>query len=196
MCKYPKKESEGLKMMLMRRASVAAACGVMMIVMVGCGSGDKAPGKSKKASRVEAVAAEEQRLVELLETTGNVVAVNAVTLEATVEGPIAFCPWREGDRVEDAGQKLIEIDRPLYRQEVATAEAVLAVAEAKLADLKVGARPEEIRQAQESVRHFADCTEFAKADLDRIRSLVESGSLAAETAEKARVSYVECHTQL
>jgi RND family efflux transporter MFP subunit len=46
------------------------------------------------------------------------------------------------------------------------------------------------------VRHFKDCTDFAKADLDRIRSLVESGSLPAETVEKARVSYVKCHTQL
>ncbi|MBN1505311.1 MAG: efflux RND transporter periplasmic adaptor subunit, partial [Sedimentisphaerales bacterium] len=156
----------------------------------------KTQAKPKKPPRVEVVAAEKTRLVERLETTGNIVAANTATLEATVEGPISFCPWREGDRVDRAGQKLIEIDRPLYRQERAAAEAVLAVAKAKLADLKAGARPEEIRQAKESVRHFEDCTEFAKADLDRIRSLVESGSLPAEAVEKARVSYVACHTQL
>ena len=173
-----------------------AACGIAVIGMMGCDSDRKAKGKSKKPPRVETVAAEKIRLVELLETTGNVVAVNTVTLEATVEGPISFCPWREGDRVERVGQRLIEIDRPLYRQEVAAAEAALAVAKAKLADLKAGARPEEISQARESVRHFQDCTDFTKADLDRIRSLVKSGSLPAETVEKARVSYVKCHTQL
>jgi len=182
-------------MMTIGRVLAIAICGVAVIAMIGCDSDNKAQGKSKKPPRVEAVAAEKTRMVELLETTGNVVAVNTVTLGATVEGPISFCPWREGDRVE-AGETLIEIDRPLYRQELAAAEAALAVARAKLADLKAGARPEEIQQAKESVRHFQDCTEFAKADLERIRSLVESGSLPAETMEKARVSYVKCHTQL
>ncbi|MEA3397502.1 MAG: efflux RND transporter periplasmic adaptor subunit, partial [Chloroflexota bacterium] len=117
-------------------------------------------------------------------------------MRATVEGPISFCPWREGDRVEQVGQKLIEINRPLYRQEVLAAEAALAVARAKLADLKAGARPEEIAQAKESVRHFEDCTTFTKADLDRTASLVDSGALPAELVEKARVSHVKCQTQL
>jgi multidrug efflux pump subunit AcrA (membrane-fusion protein) len=181
--------------MAIKRVLTAVACGLTAIAIAGCGSDEKVQGQSKKPPRVEAVAAEKTRLVELLETTGNVVATNTVTLEATVEGPISFCPWREGDRVE-ARQKLIEIDRPLYRQAVATAEAALVVAKAKLADLKAGARPEEIAEAKESVRHFEDCTEFAKADLDRIRSLAKSGSLPAEMAEKARVDYVRCHSQL
>jgi len=180
-----------------RGVLVVVVLGLTALGMMGCGSdkGGKGPGKSKKPRRVEAVAAEKSRVVEYLETTGDVVAVNTVTLQAMVEGPISFCPWREGDRVERAGEKLIEINRPLYRQEVAAAEAALEVAKAKLADLKAGARPEEIAQAKESVRHFEDCTDFAKADLDRIRALVKSGSLPAETVEKARVSYVKCHTQ-
>jgi len=183
-------------MRMAKNVLVIATLGVAIIGAVGCDSDEKTQSKGKKPRRVEAVAAKKERLEERLETTGDVVAVNTVTLRATVEGPIAFCPWREGDRVEQVGQKLIEIDRPLYRQEVVAAGAALAVARAKLADLKAGARPEEIAQAKESVRHFEDCTRFAKADLDRIRSLVKSGSLPAETVEKARVDYVKCHTQL
>ena len=171
-----------------------ATLGVAIIGMTGCGSDKNAQGKSKKPPLVQAVAAEKTRLVELLETTGDVVAVNTVTMHATVEGPISFCPWREGDHVEQVGQKLIEIDRPLYRQQVLAADAALAVTKAELVDLKAGARPEEIAQAKESARHFEDCTSFAKADLDRTRSLVKSGSLPAEAAEKARVSYVKCQT--
>jgi HlyD family secretion protein len=162
--------------------------------MFGCDS-DKNGQGPKKARHVQAVVAKRERLVEFLETTGDIVAVNTVTIRATIEGPISCCPWREGDRIEQVGQKLIEIDRPLYRQEVLAAKAALAVATAKLADLKAGARPEEIAQAKESVRHFEDCTSFAKADLDRTRALVKSGSLSGETVEKARVSYVKCHTQ-
>ena len=175
-----------------------AIIGVASIAMIGCGSGKAGEGKAKpkKPPRVQAVAAEQTRLVEFLETTGNVVAVNTVMLEATIEGPISFCPWREGDRIDQAGQKMVEIDRPLYRQELVAAEAAEAVARAQLADLKVGARPEEIAQARESIRHFDDCTRFAKADLDRIQSLVATGSLPGEEVEKARVSHVKCHSQL
>jgi multidrug efflux pump subunit AcrA (membrane-fusion protein) len=179
-----------------RGVLATAALGLGLLGLTGCGSDKSGGGKPKKPPYVEAVAAEKTRLVEVLETTGNIVATNTVTLHATVEGPISFCPWREGDPVEEAGQKLIEIDRPLYRQEVSAAEAALSVARAKLADLKAGARPEEIAQARESVRHFDDCTTFTKADLDRTASLVESGALPAEMAEKARVSYIECQTQL
>ena len=181
-------------MMTVRRVLVVAICGATIIGMIGC-KDKNAPGKSKKARYVQAVAAKKERLVEFLETTGDVVAVNTVTIQATIEGPIAFCPWREGDRIEQVDQKLIEINRPLYRQEVLVAKAALAVAAAKLADLKAGARPEEIAQIKESVKQLEDCTNFAKADLDRIRSLVKSGSLPAETVEKARVSYVKCQTQ-
>jgi len=181
-------------MMTVRRVLVVAICGATVIGMIGC-KDKNAPGKSKKARHVHAVAAKKERLVEFLETTGDVVAVNTVTIQATIEGPIAFCPWREGDRIEQVDQKLIEINRPLYRQEVLVAKAALAVAAAKLADLKAGARPEEIAQIKESVKQLEDCTNFAKADLDRIRSLVKSGSLPAETVEKARVSYIKCQTQ-
>jgi len=176
------------------RVLIMAILGVIAMGLVGCKS-DKEQGKSKKARHVQAVSAKKERLVEFLETTGSIVAVNTVIMQATIEGPISFCPWREGDQIEQVGQKLIEINRPLYRQEVLAAKGALAVAVAKLADLKAGARPEKIAQVKESVKQLEDCTNFAKADLDRIRSLVKSGSLPGETVEKARVSYVKCQTQ-
>jgi len=176
------------------RVLMVAILGIIAMGLVGCKS-NKEQDKSKKARHVQAVSAKKEQLVEFLETTGSIVAVNTVIMQATIEGPISFCPWREGDHIEQVGQKLIEINRPLYRQEVLAAKAALAVAAAKLADLKAGARPEEIAQVKESVKQLEDCTNFAKADLDRIRSLVKSGSLPGETVEKARVSYVKCQTQ-
>ncbi len=175
---------------------VIVTCCMVLIMVGGCGKTEQSGRKSKPAALVKTAVAETTNLVELIETTGDIVAVNTVTLEATVEGPIACCPWREGDCVERAGMKLIEIHRPLYRQELAAAEAVRDLAQAKLDDLKAGARPEEISQARETLRHFEDCTAFAEADLKRIRSLVASGTLPAEMAERARVDFVKCQTQL
>lgn len=137
-----------------------------------------------------------QPISRVLETTGDVVATNTVVLAATAEGPIGFlCSCREGDWVR-AGQKLIEIDRPLHREEVNSAAASLAVALAKLDDLKAGSRPEEIAQAEETVKKLQEASAFAKTDMERIAKLVERGGLPGEAQDKARVTLVDLQSQL
>ena len=97
-----------------------------MVILVGCGSPEVAK-KIKKKRFVRVAKAKEVRLVEVVETTGDVVATNTVILRAAVEGLIKCCPWREGDVIEKIGQKVIEIDRPIYKQQLAVALAELGV---------------------------------------------------------------------
>ena len=177
-------------------AAVSAAC-LSLIWLAGCGTDPSGgpEGKPKKPPLVTVEPARKAPLSKTLEVTGEAVATQMVTVRATVEGPIAFCPWREGDQVEKA-ERLIEIDRPLYREQVQAAQAALDVAKAKLADLKAGTRPEEIDQARESVKQLQECAAFAASDLDRIERMVRSGSLAGEAMEKARVAHVKCQTDL
>jgi multidrug efflux pump subunit AcrA (membrane-fusion protein) len=162
--------------------------------LVGCEG--KTDGKEPQApKRIPTVAVEAVRtepISRLLELTGETVAVESVVISATVEGPISYCPWREGDRVETSPEKptrLIEINRQLYRAEVNAAEAAVEVARAKLADIQAGTRPEEIAKAQESVRQLEEAAAFARTDYDRTAKLVESGSLPGETLEKSRVGH-------
>jgi membrane fusion protein (multidrug efflux system) len=137
-----------------------------------------------------------QPISRVLGTTGDMVTTNTVVLAATAEGPIGFlCSCREGDWVR-AGQKLIEIDRPLHREEVNSTAAALAVALAKLDDLKAGSRPEEIGQAEETVKKLQEASAFAKTDMERIVKLVERGGLPGEAQEKARVTFVDLQSQL
>lgn len=159
--------------------------------LVGCGGNAGAQNVSKKkVPTVTVEAARTETMEQLLELTGETVAVESVVIAATVEGPISYCPWREGDRIQKAGDRLIEIDRELYRAEVKAADAALEVAKAKLADLEAGTRPEEIAKAREAVTQLEESTTFAKSDLDRITRLVDSGSLPGESLEKARVEFV------
>lgn len=155
----------------------------------GCGrpAGGVSVGQ-KKAPLVRVAIAEQASISRTLEVTGNVVAVNRVALYPTVEGPVVFCPWREGDRVQK-GEKLVEIDRATYRAE-------LNAAEAKLEDLRAGTRPEEIAKAAETVKQLEQSAAFAKADLARIKTLVESGALPGEALDKARVEQVNQATRL
>jgi membrane fusion protein (multidrug efflux system) len=167
--------------------------------LVGCGQDQTAATPKKEEAKARTVRVEvlkPQSISRILETTGEVVATNMVTLSAMVEGPIVFCPWREGDRVNAAGQKLIEIDRALFREEVNAAAAALAVAQARLVDLKAGTRPEEIAQAEENVKKLQEALAFSKTDLERIARLVERGGLPGEAVEKARVNFVDLQSQL
>jgi len=171
------------------------------LALVGCGGKDdgKASAANKKVPTVAVEAVRKEPIARLLELTGETVAVESVVISAMMEGPISYCPWREGDRVDvvpDKPTRLIEINRELYRAEVNAAEAALEVARAKLADMKAGTRPEEIAKAQEAVRQLEEGTTFAKNDLERITKLVESGSLPGEALEKARVENAAEHAKL
>ena len=176
-------------------AALALAGLLASLGLVGCeGKTDgKQAGAPKKVPTVAVEAVRREPLSRVLELTGETVAVESVIISATMEGPISYCPWREGDRVETAPEKparLIEISRELYRAEVNAAEAALEVATAKLTDLQAGTRPEEIAKAQETVRQLEESTSFAKNDLDRVTKLVESGSMPGEALEKARVEHI------
>ncbi len=171
-------------------------CIVTGALVAGCG-GDSADQQQQqgRAPLVQCAEVESGTLANVLEQTGEVVAVNDVTLYALLEGPIVFLPWREGDTVRK-GDKLVEIGRPLYREEMRAAEAGLEVARAKLADLKAGARPEEIRQARETVKQLAEQATYAESDLDRVGQLTERGALPGEELDKARVAAVRATAEL
>ncbi|GAB4274890.1 MAG: efflux RND transporter periplasmic adaptor subunit [Deferrisomatales bacterium] len=183
------------------RLLVLALCAGSLLILHGCGNTADPANASAKAPRtgnarlVVTAPAVEGDIERTLELTGEVVATNTVTIASLVDGPLACCAWREGDRVKE-GQRLFEVDRPVYREELRSAEAALAVARARLADLMAGARPEEIAQAREKVRQLEDCAAFARADLERTAHLVESGSLKGEDAEKAKVAASRCRADL
>ena len=149
----------------------------------------------KKLQEVRVVSVTKSAISRTLELTGEFVAIEDVVIAAMVDGPIVCCPWREGDRVK-AGQKLVEIDRLVYRANVQSAEAAVKVARAKLDDMESGTRPEEIAKQKESVRQLEESTAYAKGDFERTAKLVESGALPGEAMEKTRVEYVSQATRL
>lgn len=170
----------------------------VLVVLSACGqtaANEPAAKEAKLPPLVTVQRLEAKPIQNAVELTGEVVSLTTVTLSPTVEGTIRFCPWREGDRVS-AGEKLVEIDRQTSQDDVRAAEASLAVAKAKLDDMKAGSRPEEVAKAQEAVKQAEESAGFAKTDLDRVAKLVQSGALAGETLEKARVAQVSEQSRL
>ena len=138
-----------------------------------------------KARLVETQRATIGELARTLGITGEVVATDSVVIAATKEGPISYCPWREGDKVK-AGQKLVEIDRAVHRAEVETARAALEVARAKLTDLEAGTRPEEIDQAKANVQRWKATLEEARTAYERQQQLIAKDFTAQQAVDQAR----------
>ena len=186
-------ESYARKGVFAEAAALAAL--LLLLVSAGCGGAENEEKPKKKAPLVTVESVTTGKIVRAVDLTAEVVPIETVQICSTAEGPIGFCPWRESDRVE-AGQKLIEIDREMYRAEVKAAEAALTVARAKLDDLKAGTRPEEIDKAREGVREAAQSAKFEQSDLERIAQLVETGALPGEDLDKGRVKQVAAEARL
>lgn len=162
------------------------------IFLGGCAP--KEQPKKIKWESVRVVKAERGFIDEAIKTTGDVVAVNTVILRAAVEGPIEYCPWREGDKVIK-GQKLIGIHRPLYEKELDLANAELEVKRAILKDLQFGPRPEEISVTKNELTYWENSAKFAKIDLDRLTLLAEKKVVSTQEQEKAYVNYEKSRSQ-
>ena len=179
-------------------ASVAVFFGIafgLILLASRSQEGGQESAKPKKSPTVRVEAAVRTSISRTLELTGEVVPVNSVVVAATVEGPIQYCPWREGDRVRQ-GEKLIEIDRPTYHAEVQAAEAALAVAAAKLNDLKAGTRPEAIAEAEQQVREWEGMLVRAKAIHDRNTELLQPGAVSHEEFEESQADFETCQAKL
>jgi len=150
-------------------------------------SADSAPSKSAKQPKpllVEVKPVRRGKIAQILELSGEIVAIESVVIAATKEGPIMYCPWREGDSAR-AGEKLIEIDRDVHRAEVQAVEATLAVARSKLADLKAGTRPEEINRAEATVQRWQATLAEARKSHERQSQLIAQEFTSQQSVDQA-----------
>lgn len=118
--------------------------------------------------------------------SGNIEAVDA-QLGFKIPGRLADRLVDEGQRIT-AGQLLARLDDIDQRQQVDLRRAELAVAQATLADLEAGARPQEVASAQAALRSAEADRDRAHLELLRqqeLRRQVVTTARELETAEAA-----------
>ena len=120
----------------------------------------------------------------MLDTAGFLVVKAHVDVNAKVLGTIIEFPIEEGMKVKE-GDLLARLDDAQYKSEYEAATAGLASAEAKLAEIKAGARPEEIDQLKEAVTTAKNRLDLAKAELSRAEQLGNVISVAELELRKA-----------
>ncbi len=131
---------------------------------VGTREAERAPGTPPPPARVAAAGRVEPASEE-----------RVVAAEAT--GRLAEVLVDEGDRVA-RGQVLAVIANDERKARVAAAEA-------RLERLLNGARPEERRQARAAVREAEAVADHARAEVERLRSIVASGAVGEDEVDRA-----------
>lgn len=116
------------------------------------------------------------------------------TVEATdadlgfqLPGRIADIRVREGDRVT-SGREIARLDSREVDASVAAANAVVQAAEARLAELEQGARPQERAQARTALGAAADRLEEARRDEERARTLFDGGAISRQAMQRAETA--------
>ncbi|MGQ0562944.1 MAG: HlyD family secretion protein [Gemmatimonadota bacterium] len=122
-----------------------------------------------------------------IDASGTVEATEA-DLGFKAGGRIAGINVREGDFAQQ-GETLARLVQDELAARRAAARAQLDVAQALLAELQRGARPEEERQAQAAVEAARRRMQEAQSRLNRTRKLYEGGAVSREALEHAETVY-------
>ena len=117
---------------------------------------------------------------------GNV-DIREVELAFRQPGRMASMVFDEGDAVS-AGTVMARLDATPYHQKMAAAEAELRAAQARLAKLRSGNRPQEIAQAQERVRQAQAAARETERNFRRQNSLLDSGASSQRIVDAARAA--------
>ncbi|MDR2430621.1 MAG: secretion protein HlyD [Puniceicoccales bacterium] len=125
---------------------------------------------------------------------GNV-DIREVNLGFRVSGRVTEVLRDEGSPVAP-GEAIARLDAAPYKQELAQAEADLAVAQANLQHLASGYRREEIAQARAQVNQIAAVLENSRSTAERTRRLLEKNASSQQAYDDARTAVATAEKQL
>ncbi len=126
----------------------------------------------KKSSAAETITVEKHNIVEEVSATGNVTPLSDLDLSYQTSGQVANITVSIGDRVYQ-GEYLASLSNADLSAAVEQAKAGLKIAQAKLADMQNGTRPEELAVAQNSLNDsitaaYTTCDDTIRNDIDKM----------------------------
>jgi len=123
----------------------------------------------------------------LLRLYGNV-DIREVQLAFRQPGRVAQMAFDEGDAVT-AGARMATLDAQPYLEALAAADAAMRVAQAELAKLRRGLRPQEVAQAREAVNKALAVAGDTERNFRRQSWLLASGASSQRTVDAARAAH-------
>ena len=125
--------------------------------------------------------------VKLLDAPGYVMAAHKIELASKVVGRVAWVGVEMGDKIKK-DQVLVRLEDDEYRARVLQQQGQLENAQAMLAELKAGSRPQEIAAAQAHVDQAKAELTNAQISLKRLQDLASTGSISKQQIDDAEGS--------
>lgn len=129
-----------------------------------------------------------------LQLYGNV-DIREVQLAFRQPGRIAELFFEEGDSVQ-AGERMALLDAQPYQEALQVAEATVALAEAELAKMKRGLRPQEITQAEQRVNQALAIERDTESNFQRQTDLYAAGLSSQQAVDAATAAYDQAIAQV
>lgn len=123
------------------------------------------------------------------------IEISEAELSFKLPGRVAEVLKEEGDRVQ-AGEQIARLEDEELRHQVELQAAQVQAAEALLAELLAGARPEERAQAAAAVRAAEADFKRIQDDYLRLKDLYQKGSTSEREYDAARTAYTVAQTRL
>lgn len=179
---YPKVKTTALK--ILGIGLIAIAVGSTAIIY------SKTRDTSSEETIERSVLVQTKNWVVPIEASGVVLAVQTINLSPSESGRIAQMYVTEGDRVAK-GQIIARMDSNSFQADVDRYRANLANAEASLAEIRAGTRPEEIAEIQARVNTAAAEVKAAEAKLYRAIEQIQGKQYAFDLGAISRDRFFE-----
>lgn len=169
-----------------------------MIFIAGCG-GKKGGQKDMKSFAkppipVEVVKVRRAPIAQTAEVSGNIKSESEVSVVSKLQARVKSVRVKEGDKVR-CGQTLLMLEGNDISAQVKQAEAQVMSAKARLDMAMVGARPQEKKQAEESLQSAKVGYELAKKDYERMEVLHSHGSISDQQYDQTKARYEDAKTR-
>ena len=155
----------------MKHINILIVILLTVLLVAGCGGTQAKPTPTPQAQDIPVV----------VSASGKLLPSRWANLSFRAGGRVVELKMQAGDKVE-AKQVLARLDDTDAKLALAQANAAVKMAQAQLAQLKVGARSEEIAQQKQAVQAVQAALAGAQAQLDQLQAGARQGDLAVADA--------------
>ncbi len=121
----------------------------------------------------------------VLIVSGYIVPHYRIEVGSKIVGKVTWVGVEKSDLVEK-GQLLVKLDDREFQAQLQQAKANLRSAEARLAELDAGSRPEEIDRAEAELRRSRADLENADLEYQQLETLLQTGVVSKQLVDNAR----------
>ncbi len=165
-----------------------------MVILVSCEK-KRNETTAARAVLVEVVPVRQGIIAKELKFTGNIEAKTEVQVYPKITAKIEEIKVDSGDSIK-RGDVIALLESDELRAQLAQTEAALAVVQAKWSQIEVGAREEELAQAEDLVAKARANLKDAENNYGRMKALYHRGTIARRQFEAAELTYTVAKAEL